>query len=135
MLCFSVRLGTDGYWLGNHKDRDARIWMPGVDKVRLKHMQALSKDANKLALALMDYLFTPEELKEKNCTPAAGKELLSEEKLEGIHCKSYYCTCRKTRIGQTTPKSGLCTYEFVVSRGITRNEWIIALKRGWVWSI
>lgn len=76
--------------MGNPKDRDGRVWMPTVEKPKLKHIQAISKDAASLAHNLMEYLFTPDELSESNCTPAHGRGLLSEEKLET--CTSF-TTC------------------------------------------
>ena len=75
--------------MGNPKDRDGWVWMPTVEKPKLKHIQALSKDAASLARNLMEYLLTPDELSESNCTPAHGRGLLSEEKLEVIHRKLY----------------------------------------------
>ena len=91
ILLLSFVDGEGGYWLGDPKDRDTRVWIPTVEKSKLKHIQALSKDAPTLARNLMEYLFTPEELSESNCTPAHGREMLDEmldeNKLEAIHRK------------------------------------------------
>ena len=46
-----------GSWIGNPKDRDGRVWMPTVEKPKLKHIQAISKDAASLACNLMEKLF------------------------------------------------------------------------------
>lgn len=35
--------------MGNPKDRDGRVWMPTVEKPKLKHIQAISKGAASLA--------------------------------------------------------------------------------------
>ncbi len=48
----------------------------------------LPKDPEKFALKLLSVFFTEEELGRSNCTKAEGRDLLNQEILLAIKCKS-----------------------------------------------
>jgi len=59
------------YWMGNPKDRDGRVWMPTVEKPKLKHIQAIKKCS---FTGLQPHgVFTPDELRATAPLPTEEK--------------------------------------------------------------
>ena len=79
-----------GCWLGDAMSniREAKkVWVPGAMQDRVKIAEGLSSTPSKLAINLMNALFTSEQMASGNCTPSTTYDILDQKRIEGIRCK------------------------------------------------
>ena len=78
--------------LGDPSVKERCVVIDGFSQLAVKAKENASTDACQLALKLMDVFFTKEELSVGNCTEAEGRELLRQDVIDGIRCKSLSLT-------------------------------------------
>ena len=93
-----------GCWLGNpvaaSSSKD-RVWVAGnVQQEKISDATSATSSVKSLGLWLLTTLFSEEQLAAGNCTPAQGRQVLSQDVMSGICGKkllfcvaAYYCYC------------------------------------------
>ena len=72
------------------------MWLPGGIKDRVKIAEGLSSTPSKLAINLLNALFTSEQMASGNCTPSTTHDILDQKRIKEIRCKllpSYANVC------------------------------------------
>ena len=88
-----------GCWLGDsmsNLQEGKKVWIPGGIKDHVRIAECLSSTLSKLAINLLNALFTSEQMTSGNCTPSTKHDLLDQKRIEGIRCKllpSYANAC------------------------------------------
>ena len=77
--------------LGDPSVKERCVVIDGFSQLAVKAKENASTDSCQLALKLMDVFFT-KELSAGNCTEAEGRELLRQDDIDGIRCKSFSLT-------------------------------------------
>ena len=72
--------------LGNPRTAE-HIVIPGYSQTSVRALEALSTSPDKLALGLVDILFSKDELSSSLVTVKEDRELLDPDKIEGIRRK------------------------------------------------
>ena len=94
---FDILFSKLGCWLGDSASGAAegkKIWIPGGIQDRVRTAESLSNRPSKLAINLMNALFTTDQLAEGNCTPSSFHTLLDQTIIQGICCKYIYSYAR-----------------------------------------
>lgn len=73
----------------------------GFSQISVTAKENASSDAAAMALKLMDYFFTKQEMANGCCTEVEGRDLLRQDIIEGIRCEcilyditqTYRCKC------------------------------------------
>ena len=87
LIYFFSKLGC---WLGDSASGAAegkKIWIPGGNQDRVRTAESLSNCPSKLAINLMNALFTTDQMAEGYCTPSSFHTLLDQTIIQGIRCK------------------------------------------------
>ena len=67
------------------------MWVPRAKPDRVKMAEGLSSTHTKLAINLMNALFSVEQMASGNCTPSPTYTILDQKRIEGIRCRFIYC--------------------------------------------